>query len=853
MSKKLTFCLLVPVLLGFLAAPRGASAQTLLSQGKTATASSLENAGTPASAAVDGNTGTRWSSAFSDPQWIAVDLGATATISKVVLSWEAAYGKAYQIQTSSDASAWTTIYSTTAGAGGTETLNVSGSGRYVRMYGTARGTGYGYSLWELQVYGTIGTPPVLLSQGQPATSSSVEGTLVPANAVDGNTGTRWGSAFADPQWLQVDLGSTATISQVVLNWEAAYGKAYQIQTSNDASAWTTLYSTTTGAGGVETLNVSGSGRYVRLYGTARGTAYGYSLWELQVYGTRAAPTCSTLPGAPTGLSAAGVTSTGLTLSWSAPSAGAGCTLTGYQVYRGGTLIASVTGTTAALTGLAANTAYSFTVAAVNGYGVGPQSAALPVTTPGGTDIVIGTQPASQTAVIGRTATFSVAASGGSTLSYQWQRNGVAIQGATGSSYVTPPTTASDGGASFAVVVSDASGSVSSPGATLTVNASPAYTVYPGFIGTDLVNNTRGAWRDDQIYVLVLGANPGTGALSWVSAGGVITPCSLADNTATNALHGPDGKTYPNYAFTLAQASGFLKLPPLNGGRIYVSLGSPMYIPIMAGNPLGYAGPNPLNPTDPNVNVHYDWVELNWGSAKDAIFINTTQVDMFGLPLTLDVWGSGGTFHQQTGITESIAQIDQEFAAETPGIFQTSPVSPLRIWAPAHTTFAAGQPNGNYFDAYVSAVWSMYASTPLTVNLYNNSRQFVGKTSGSTFTFTEVNLGNGAYGGTQSYVINKPTTQDILLCAGTMAMGDAITSALEAQFCAAFNRHVMDRPTAWTTPAYYYAADPANHFAAFWHAHSISGLAYGFAFDDVNDQSSSIVGAVPEHMAFGIGW
>jgi hypothetical protein len=132
------------------------AADTLLSQGKPATASSTENGGTGAANAVDGNTGTRWSSAFSDPQWLQVDLGSTATISRVVLNWEAAYGSAYQIQVSANATSWTTIYSTTTGAGGTETLNVSGTGRYVRMYGTARHTGYGYSLWEFQVYGSGG-------------------------------------------------------------------------------------------------------------------------------------------------------------------------------------------------------------------------------------------------------------------------------------------------------------------------------------------------------------------------------------------------------------------------------------------------------------------------------------------------------------------------------------------------------------------------------------------------------------------------------------------------------------------------------------------------------------------------
>ena len=131
-----------------------AEAATLLSQGKTATASSVENASFPASAAVDGNTGTRWSSAFSDPQWLEVDLGATASISQVVLEWETAYATAFQIQTSADGTNWTTIYSTTTGTGGTQTLNVTGTGRYIRMYGTARATQYGYSLWEFQVYGT---------------------------------------------------------------------------------------------------------------------------------------------------------------------------------------------------------------------------------------------------------------------------------------------------------------------------------------------------------------------------------------------------------------------------------------------------------------------------------------------------------------------------------------------------------------------------------------------------------------------------------------------------------------------------------------------------------------------------
>jgi hypothetical protein len=136
-----------------------------------------------------------------------------------------------------------------------------------------------------------------LAVNHPATASSTEAAGYPAsNAVDGNTGTRWSSAFSDPQWIQVDLGSTQSVCQVVLTWEAASGKAYQVQVSDDASTWTTVYSSTTGAGGTETLNVSGSGRYLRVYGTQRNTGYGYSLWELAVYGTSDGGGGGPLPG-----------------------------------------------------------------------------------------------------------------------------------------------------------------------------------------------------------------------------------------------------------------------------------------------------------------------------------------------------------------------------------------------------------------------------------------------------------------------------------------------------------------------------------------------------------------------------
>jgi beta-glucosidase len=261
---------------------------TLLSQGKPVTASSIENAGTPASAAVDGNPATRWSSAFSDPQWLAVDLGQIDSVTRIVLNWETAYARTFQIQISTDATTWWPITAAYTGTGGQQTLDVATAGRYVRFYGLTRATGWGYSLREFQVYGTPGQGPACLPADvvlkHPAVASSTQNSRTPASAaVDGDSSTRWSSTFSDPQWIQVDLTYTQNVCQVELNWEAAYAKAFQIQISNDGTIWTTIYSTTTGTGGNQVIDVNAVGRYLRVYGTARATGYGYSLFDLSVH------------------------------------------------------------------------------------------------------------------------------------------------------------------------------------------------------------------------------------------------------------------------------------------------------------------------------------------------------------------------------------------------------------------------------------------------------------------------------------------------------------------------------------------------------------------------------------------
>ncbi|MFG2322703.1 discoidin domain-containing protein [Streptomyces sp. NPDC048568] len=160
-------------------------------------------------------------------------------------------------------------------------------------------------VWKLYVKATDGkgnvgvetlsarvVPPAVdgtnVALGKPATASSFQPSYgdcpcPAANAVDGNASTRWASDWSDPQWVQVDLGTRTTFRHVQLYWEASYARAYTVQTSDDGQNWQTVRTVTDGNGGVDTLDVTGTGRYVRVNGTARGTGYGYSLYEFGVY------------------------------------------------------------------------------------------------------------------------------------------------------------------------------------------------------------------------------------------------------------------------------------------------------------------------------------------------------------------------------------------------------------------------------------------------------------------------------------------------------------------------------------------------------------------------------------------
>ena len=136
---------------------------------------------------------------------------------------------------------------------------------------------------------TVKQPNVALNKQVYVSSTEANYGNIASKAVDGSLATRWSSVYADPQWIYVDLGTIYNISSVVLSWETASAKSYNIEVSNDATNWTLLSSKANMASGarVDYIALSASARYVRMSGLTRNTIYGYSLYEFEVNGSNA--------------------------------------------------------------------------------------------------------------------------------------------------------------------------------------------------------------------------------------------------------------------------------------------------------------------------------------------------------------------------------------------------------------------------------------------------------------------------------------------------------------------------------------------------------------------------------------
>ncbi len=191
--QKLSVLFLLLMLVGTVSAAN----YTLISAGKTVSASSVQTAGLEADNVNDGDNGTRWSSNFSEWEWVRIDLGSDQSVDKIVMEWEAAYATGYNIFVVKDgASSWgTPVYVENNGQGGTEEITRSfGTGRYVVIQSMNRATEYGISLFELEVYSDASVAVTWAGSSRLAPTNPEPGTVYNASATDVNY------IWYDDQW-----------------------------------------------------------------------------------------------------------------------------------------------------------------------------------------------------------------------------------------------------------------------------------------------------------------------------------------------------------------------------------------------------------------------------------------------------------------------------------------------------------------------------------------------------------------------------------------------------------------------------------------------------------------------------
>lgn len=373
-----------------------------------------------------------------------------------------------------------------------------------------------------------------------------------------------------------------------------------------------------------------------------------------------------------------------------------------------------------------------------------------------------------------------------------------------------------------------------------------------------INNTS-PFSDSDLYVAIVGIDPSNNHVWINAANGQVLPMSSGYNTVT----GPtiNGNTGPGqnskYAACFTRLSSIpnrtFTLPYIAGCRVYISKGQQLYFYFFGANgaPSGYTAPNPQSPTDPNTGILYETIELT--NNNGGFFGNTTRVDAFAYPMGLELYGNN--YYKKTGELKTAADIVAAYKANVPTEFQgtvnnSTGVISFPSKTPAFydgTNGTTAGPYGNYFKSYIDAIWAKYKSEDL-IFYAGNAGVFKGRV-GTDDRLVVVGQ-SGAFTGRTGIVSRRPTTQEAFEGKGVLAsgVGDVtVDLVVQAQLTAAINRHVVNTTTTnvgqqnWYDVSKYYQIAPFNYYARFWHLPGISvdNLSYGFAYDDVADQSATL--------------
>ena len=383
-------------------------------------------------------------------------------------------------------------------------------------------------------------------------------------------------------------------------------------------------------------------------------------------------------------------------------------------------------------------------------------------------------------------------------------------------------------------------------------------------------NTTGL-PDDSLFVAIVGEDLSgpPGKFVWVDVlSGQQKPMSLSDNTIDGPVYGgnmgPGGNA--KYADCFSPLSSIsdqtIPLDRIQGCRIFISQKKQLYLYFFDQiSTFGYAAPDLKNINDPNRDIIYEIIELTFDNT--GLFANTTRVDAYQRPIRLEMFGEAGAYQEIRGEMANHENIIASFPGSVPSEFQNCLVlSDNSIRQPSK--IADFQPpmgvHKDYFKGYVDAIWDKYSNEDL---IFKAGEIGIYKGRVDSQDSFKIECVAGSFLGQQGIITRRPNTIEVIEGSGVLAseVKDGTVDLNVQKFvCAAINRHVIDISPSnpdtqiWSDPAFYYQEAPANFYAAFWHQQGISidELSYGFAYDDVFDQSSSLRTTSPDSLKIYFG-
>jgi hypothetical protein len=342
-----------------------------------------------------------------------------------------------------------------------------------------------------------------------------------------------------------------------------------------------------------------------------------------------------------------------------------------------------------------------------------------------------------------------------------------------------------------------------------------------------VTVTNDSGVDQPVYLYDLGTEPSSGHQGWADGTGAFHQWPAGSNPPSDA---PDASiTGP-----AAGKSMTIKMPKLSG-RIYFSYGKKMSFKLAPG---GLVQPAVQNPTDPNSDIDFNWSEFTLNDA--GLYLNSTQVDMFGAPYAVGITGGDGktqtTGHLKPGGYDAVLSALKAKPGWADLIKTRADGTVLRALAPGHGIESGALP-ADVMNGYIDKVWQKYATDTLTVTPFGDQpdKKFFGKVNGDKMDFTD---GSGAV--VTSF--DKPDSDSVFGCYKKLdAPNDQVRGPISRTLCAAYNRTTLasnaNQPDA--DDKGFYQNEPTNFYAKAIHDQMADGHAYAFAFDDVGHHESLV--------------